>query len=89
MSASTRVMIRTAIQWVVSVAAVLPGLVDASGASESLPWVAAGLAVAAGITRLMALDVMQRFLDKLGLSTQTSDEALTAVADRYRVRDGS
>ncbi len=48
----------------------LPGVVQASGVPESLPWVAGGLAVAAGLTRVMALPSVQSALDRLGLSTE-------------------
>lgn len=70
MQKSTKVVIRTAIQWAAGMAVALPGIVEASGVSESLPWVAGGLAVAAAITRIMALPSVQAGLDHLGLSTE-------------------
>mgnify|MGYP001343181526 CR=1 FL=1 len=56
MNDATRRTIRTAVQWVLGLAAALPGIVSAAGIPESLPWVATGLAVSAGLTRVMALD---------------------------------
>jgi len=78
MKTSTKVTIRTGIQWVVSVAVMLPGIVAASGISETVPWVAGGLAVAAAVTRVMALPSVQQALDRLGLGTGPSDSPPTA-----------
>ncbi|MGP3971519.1 hypothetical protein [Streptomyces sp. 6N223] len=57
-----------------SVSVMLPGIVAASGISESLPWVAGGLAVAAAVTRIMALPSVQAALDRLGLGNAPPDE---------------
>jgi hypothetical protein len=54
--------LRTALQTLLGVAAALPLMVDASGVPEALPGVAGALAVAAGISRLMALPVVQKLL---------------------------
>ncbi|MGK5529372.1 hypothetical protein [Streptomyces sp. URMC 129] len=69
MQTSTQTVIRSAIQWTVSVAVMLPGIVAASGVPDTMPWVAGGLAVAAGVTRVMQLPDVQAALDRLGLST--------------------
>lgn len=86
MKHSTKTTIRTVLQWVVSVAVMLPGIVQASGLPESLPWVAGGLAVAAAVTRIMALPSVQAALDRLGLGTGGPD-AVSELA-RHRLRDG-
>ncbi|UWM52062.1 hypothetical protein N0X72_25285 [Streptomyces carpaticus] len=62
MSDEMRRTVRTAVQWVVSVAAALPAIVSAAGVPEALPGVALGLGVAAAITRVMALDVVDALL---------------------------
>lgn len=62
MKDSTRRTLRTVFQYSVSLAAALPFLVDASGIPETTTGVATGLAVAAGLTRVMALPVVDRLL---------------------------
>ncbi|QQM45019.1 hypothetical protein [Streptomyces liliifuscus] len=62
MKDSTKRTTRTALQTTVGVAAMLPGIVTASGIPESLPWVGGALAIAAGLTRVMALPGVQRLL---------------------------
>lgn len=52
--------IRTSFQWLVSLAAALPLIVDASGVPETTAGVGAGLAVAAGLTRVMALPAVDK-----------------------------
>ncbi|OYP14087.1 hypothetical protein CFC35_05845 [Streptomyces sp. FBKL.4005] len=59
---STKVTARTVLQTLVGVAVALPGIVAASGVSESLPWVAGALAVAGGFARVMALPSVQGLL---------------------------
>ncbi|GCD94085.1 hypothetical protein [Embleya hyalina] len=61
-SGANRRMIRTSVQWVISAAAAAPLIVDASGIPEATPGVAVGLAVAAGLTRVMALPAVDRLL---------------------------
>ncbi|MDX2559975.1 hypothetical protein PV371_09965 [Streptomyces sp. TX20-6-3] len=53
---------RTVLQTAVGIAVVLPAIVDASGVPATLPWVAGALAVAGGLTRVMALDPVQNLL---------------------------
>lgn len=62
MKDSTKRTARTALQTTVGVAAMLPGIVTASGVPEALPWVAGTLAIAAGLTRVMALPGVQKLL---------------------------
>lgn len=59
---STKRVLRTTLQTTVGVAVALPGIVDASGIPASLPWAAGALAVAAGLTRVMALPAVQGLL---------------------------
>ncbi|MFF3886611.1 hypothetical protein [Streptomyces sp. NPDC001914] len=59
--------VRTVIQGIVGFAVALPAIVDASGVPESLPWVAAGLAAAGGLARVMALPSVEAVLDRFGL----------------------
>ncbi|MDX3063404.1 hypothetical protein PV518_14635 [Streptomyces sp. ND04-05B] len=58
---------RTVLQGIVGFAVALPAIVDASGVPESLPWVAAGLAAAGGLARVMALPSVEAILDRFGL----------------------
>ncbi|MFF5917977.1 hypothetical protein ACFY8C_06520 [Streptomyces flavochromogenes] len=53
---------RTVLQTAVGIAVVLPAIVDASGIPATLPWVAGALAVAGGLARVMALDLVQNLL---------------------------
>ncbi|MFZ4234986.1 hypothetical protein ACOZGD_07310 [Streptomyces murinus] len=62
MKDSTKRTLRTVIQTALGIAAVLPAVVSASGIPQALPWAAAALAVAAGVTRVMALPAVQALL---------------------------
>lgn len=59
MKTSTKRTVRTLVQTTVGVAVALPGIVAASGVPASLPWVGVALAVAGGLTRVMALPSVQ------------------------------
>nr|BFD90724.1 hypothetical protein KitaXyl93_20840 [Kitasatospora sp. Xyl93] len=61
---STRRTIRTTVQTALSLAAAAPLIVDAAGIPQTAWGVGAGLAVAAGITRVMALPVVDRMLPR-------------------------
>lgn len=71
-----RTTLRTAFQFIVALAALLPVLVETMGLDAALPVVGAVLAVAAGVTRIMALpqveDLLQRFLPWLAASPRAS-----------------
>ncbi|APD18774.1 hypothetical protein ABZ719_32170 [Streptomyces sp. NPDC006743] len=69
---------RTVIQGIVGFAVALPAIVDASGVPESLPWVAAGLAAAGGLARVMALPSVEALLDRFGLGLVDDDKEHTA-----------
>ncbi|WP_374986318.1 hypothetical protein [Streptomyces fradiae] len=62
MSEAAKRTARTVLQSAVGIAVVLPAVVDAAALPETLPWVAGALAVAGALTRIMALDAVQRLL---------------------------
>lgn len=64
MTDATRRTVRTVLQAAVAIATVLPAVVDAAGIPESLPWVAGALAVAGGLTRVMALPSVDALLPR-------------------------
>lgn len=66
MSDQTRRWIRTAIQVVVGVAAMLPGLLDATGL-DAYGWAAGAVAVSAVVARVMALPIVDAVLTRVGL----------------------
>lgn len=59
-----RALVRTLLQVVIALAVGLPFLVDAAGLSEAIPGVSVALAVAAAITRVMALPWTEDFLER-------------------------
>ncbi|MCF2530678.1 hypothetical protein [Yinghuangia soli] len=59
---AARRTVRTVLQTALALAAALPLIVSAAGLPESLPGVALALAVAAGVTRVMALEAVDRLL---------------------------
>lgn len=70
MKKSTKVTIRTVVQTGAGFAVAAPALVAASGFNTAWPWVAGGLAVAAAVTRLMAVPYVQGLLGKLDTSIE-------------------
>ncbi|MFF4184436.1 hypothetical protein ACFYZ9_14705 [Streptomyces sp. NPDC001691] len=62
MSEAAKHALRTVLQTAVALALALPALVDASGIPAGLPWVAGALAVAGGLSRVMALPAVQSLL---------------------------
>ncbi|MGW2016040.1 hypothetical protein [Streptomyces sp. NPDC001927] len=62
LSENTKRTVRTVLQSAVGIAVVLPAIVDASGLPATLPWVAGALAVAAALTRVMAVPAVQNLL---------------------------
>ncbi|MFH8345003.1 hypothetical protein [Streptomyces sp. NPDC018045] len=67
MSPENKRTIRTVAQGIVAFALALPAIIDASGIPDTLPWVAGSLAVAGGLTRVMALPQVEALLDRVGL----------------------
>lgn len=59
-----RATTRTALAVVIALAAMLPALVDAAGIDQAWPPAAAALAIAAAITRVMALPAVEGFLER-------------------------
>jgi hypothetical protein len=83
MSEAAKRTLRTVLQTAVGLCVLLPTVVDAAGIPDTLPWVAGALAVAAGVTRVMALPAVQNLLPAW-LRTDTlanSDAALLSLAD--------
>ncbi|MFE3586807.1 hypothetical protein ACFXOY_04705 [Streptomyces niveus] len=78
MQHTTKRTVRTILQGAVGFAVALPAIVDASGVPESLPWVAAGLAAAGGLARIMALPAVEQLLDRVGLGLVDNAEEPTA-----------
>ncbi|MEU0969427.1 hypothetical protein ABZ357_29980 [Streptomyces sp. NPDC005917] len=62
MSEAARRTLRTVAQTPVGLCVLLPTVVDAAGIPAALPWVAVTLAVAAGVTRVMAVPAVQALL---------------------------
>ena len=67
MTDAARRTIRTLVQTTIALAVMLPAIVEASGIPASLPWVAAALAIAGGLARIMALPAVEALLDRVGL----------------------
>lgn len=60
-----RATLRTAFQALIAIAVLLPIVADQLGLDEgSAPWVATALAIAAGVTRVMALPQVEAFLKR-------------------------
>lgn len=59
-----RTVARTVFQAIVALAIVLPGVIDKAGISKTIPWVAGALAASATITRIMAMPMVEFFLQK-------------------------
>ncbi|MFD1828571.1 MULTISPECIES: hypothetical protein [Streptomyces] len=62
MSEEAKRALRTVVQTAAALAVVLPAAVDAAGIPRTLPWVAAALAAAGGLARLMAVPGVQALL---------------------------
>ncbi|MEU5417696.1 hypothetical protein [Streptomyces sp. NPDC020667] len=62
MTDATRRTIRTTVQTAITLAALLPAIVSAAGIPETLPWAAGALALAAGLTRTMAIPGVQALM---------------------------
>lgn len=64
MSDAAKRTVRTVFQTAAAIAVLLPAIVDASGVPGTLPWVAGALAVAGGLTRVMAVPGVQALLPR-------------------------
>ncbi|MFJ4969261.1 hypothetical protein [Streptomyces sp. NPDC088755] len=87
MSEATRRSLRTLVQTAVALLVALPALVDASGVAASLPWAAGAVAVAAVLSRIMALESVQRLLPR-SLRTGADDGRRLAELIRSERRRG-
>ncbi|MEV0746225.1 hypothetical protein AB0I75_13585 [Streptomyces sp. NPDC050273] len=81
MSDAARRTTRTLVQTALSLAVLLPALVDASGLPATLPRVAGALAVAGALTRVMAVPGVQALLPAW-LRTGPGAETTGAAHDR-------
>lgn len=76
MQDSTRRTIRTTVQTAVTLAGLLPVIVDEAHIPATLPWVAGALFVAGALTRVMALPGVNRLLPSwMRLSADPDAEA--------------
>ena len=64
MSDAARRTLRTIVQTVLGLAAATPLIIDAAGIPRTAAGIGVALAVAAGLTRVMALDAVQQLLPK-------------------------
>ena len=62
MSEAVKRTLRTVLQTAVGLCVLLPTLVDTAGVPRTLPWAAGALAVAAAVTRVMAVPGVQALL---------------------------
>ncbi|MFJ8490888.1 hypothetical protein ACIRBZ_21415 [Streptomyces sp. NPDC094038] len=62
MTEPTRRTLRTVVQTAVGLCVLLPAVVGAAGIPDTLPWAAGALAVAAAVTRVMAVPAVQALL---------------------------
>lgn len=81
MTDATRRTARTVLQTILALAAGLPLIVDAAGLPDALPGIGVTLSVAAGITRVMALPLVNRLLPRwlrmeAGMDDQAHDQAV-------------
>lgn len=72
MSPQTKRIFRTVLQAIVGLAAGLPLIIATSGIPATAGGIALVLAVAGGLTRVMALPVVEGVLDKLGIGFVTA-----------------
>jgi hypothetical protein len=80
LSDGTRRTIRTVVQNVLGLAVAAPLIVDASGIPQATPGLAVALAVAAGFTRIMALDAVDRLLPSWLRAAPPADADVAALA---------
>ncbi|OEJ25561.1 hypothetical protein AR457_14880 [Streptomyces agglomeratus] len=85
MSEATQRTVRTVLQTAIAIAVVLPALVESSGLARSLPWAAGAVAAAGTLSRLMALDSVQRLLPR-SLRIPRRDSDLLSLLQQHRSR---
>jgi hypothetical protein len=78
-----RRMFRTALVVIVAVAPMLPGIIDSAGIPAALPWASGLLAIAAGLTRVLAMPqvelILRRFAPWLSAGDVQSNEVVAQV----------
>ena len=79
-------VVRTVFQAVVGFAAMWALMVEAMGLDETLPWVAASLAVTGGITRVMAIPAVNHWLARFIPFLAASGPAAPISDDVYQPR---
>ncbi|WP_411129922.1 hypothetical protein [Streptomyces sp. x-19] len=84
MTDAARRTIRTVVQTVLGLAAGLPLIIDAAGIPQTAAGVGVALAVAGGLTRVMALPVVENLLPAWLRADRNSDDELLAL---YRKDD--
>lgn len=65
-----RATARTVLAFVLGLAASWAVVIQAAGVDPGLEWVSASVAVAAGVTRVMAVPFVNEWLTKLGLGAE-------------------
>ncbi|MFG2528293.1 hypothetical protein [Streptomyces sp. NPDC048516] len=84
MTDAARRTIRTVVQTVLGLAAGLPLIIDAAGIPQTAAGVGVALAVAGGLTRVMALPVVENLLPAWLRAEPSTDDELLAL---YRKDD--
>lgn len=79
MTDATRRTIRTVVQTVLGLAAGLPLIIDAAGIPQTAAGVGLALAVAGGLTRVMALPVVENLLPAWLRAERSIDDELLAL----------
>ncbi|MEU0161877.1 hypothetical protein ABZ154_24355 [Streptomyces sp. NPDC006261] len=84
MTDASRRTLRTVVQTVLALAAGLPLIIDAAGIPQTAAGVGLALAVAGGVTRVMALPVIENVLPAWLRAEPNTDDELLAL---YRKDD--
>ncbi|MCY0921370.1 hypothetical protein ABT160_10815 [Streptomyces sp. NPDC001941] len=84
MTDASRRTLRTVVQTVLALAAGLPLIIDAAGIPQTAAGVGLALAVAGGVTRVMALPVVENVLPAWLRAEPSTDDELLAL---YRKDD--
>ncbi|MEL3944509.1 hypothetical protein [Streptomyces sp. LNU-CPARS28] len=82
MTDASRRTVRTLVQNVLAIAAGLPLIIDAAGIEQTAAGVGLALAVAAAITRVMALPVVDNLLPAWLRTAPSIDDELRALDDK-------
>lgn len=83
MSEAAKHTLRTALQTALGLCVLMPAVMDTAGITRTLPWAAGTLAVAAAVTRVMALPGVQALLPswlRTGIVPANTDADLLSLA---------